>query len=131
MRTHTAFVVISVVLTYGCAQMRSAPDDPAHEEHMKHAGETYSECVTREADKEMKNPVGVEDMAIAAHARCWSEWDAYRTATKDAFSHGSRTRDEIQFATDRTEAHLRQFERDTRRGVIDHIVERTLSKRAP
>ena len=98
---------------------------------MKHAEDTYSECVTREADKEMKNPVRVEDMAIAAHGRCWTEWEAYGAATKSAFSHGARTREEKQFATDRTEAHLRQFERDTRRGVIDHIVERTLSKKAP
>ena len=131
MRILTAFVIAGVVLTSGCAQMRSAPSDPGHEEHMKQAGDAYSECVTREADKEMKNPVGVEDMAMAAHGRCWSEWDAYRAATKDAFAYGARTRDELQFATDRTDAHLRQFERDTRRGVMDHIVERTLRKKAP
>jgi hypothetical protein len=111
--------------------MRSTSDPAGYEAHMKHAAETYSECVTREADREMRNPVSVEDMAIAAHGRCWSEWDTYRAATKDAFSHNARSREEMQFATDRTEAHLRQFERDTRRGVIDHIVERTLSKKAP
>ena len=131
MRNHTAFVFAGVVLMCGCAQMRSAPDSSAHETHMKHAEENYSECVTREADKAMKNPVRVEDMAIAAHGRCWTEWEAYGAATKASFSHGARSREEIQFATDRTEAHLRQFERDTRRGVIDHIVERTLSKKAP
>jgi len=131
MKIHTAFVFAGVVLLCGCAQMRNTPDSSAYEANMRHAEETYSECVTREAEKEMNNPVRVEDMAIAAHGRCWSEWEAYRTATKDAFSHDARSREEIQFATDRTEAHLRQFERDTRRGVIDHIVERTLSKKAP
>src|SRR6266545_4698739 len=114
-------------LLAGCAQMHpvSEPEDEGF--RMKHAAQAYTDCVTREAERNLKNPLGAEDIAVAAHARCWSEWDRYRAATKATFFEEARTPEEMQLAGDKTDAHLRQFERDTRRSVVDHIVERTLS----
>jgi hypothetical protein len=74
----------------------------------------------------MKNPTGAEDIATAAHGRCWTDWSAYRDATNASFSHGARNRDEMQFAHDKAEAHLRQFEREARRAVVDAVVARSL-----
>lgn len=74
----------------------------------------------------MKNPAGAEDIATAAHSRCWTEWQSYGTAVRDNFRRNAATREEIQFAEDRSEGHLRQFEREARRGVMDAVIDRTL-----
>ena len=98
---------------------------------MNRAGERYTACVTAEAEKDVKNPAGVEDIAVAAHARCWTHWDAYREATNSTYRATATTREEKQLAHDRADAHLRQFERETRRSVMDHLVERTFAKTKP
>jgi hypothetical protein len=118
-----------VALATGCASTVDSFETGPYAQRMKTAGESYVTCVYAQAEKDAANPVGVEDIAVAAHGRCWTEWDAYRDATNTAFSAGASTRDEKQFAHDRTDAHLRQFERETRRGVVDRLVERTLTKK--
>jgi hypothetical protein len=118
-----------VVAAAGCAQTPDSGEAGVYAERMKAAGDAYTACVTGEAEKDAMNPAGVEDIAVAAHGRCWSRWDAYRDATSKAYSAGATTRDEKQFAHDRTDAHLRQFERETRRYVMDRMVERALTKK--
>ena len=119
--------ILCGVLAAGCAQIPQ--EDPAYAARMKEAGEAYQACLTREAEKDMKNPAGAEDIATAAHGRCWSAWDRYRQATNENFAHNARSRDEKQFAQDKAEAHLRQYEREARRGVVDTVVERALKPR--
>jgi hypothetical protein len=124
-----ALLAMSVFVLAGCAQTDTRRETDDHGARMKQAGQAYTDCVTRAAERNMQNPLGAEDIAIAAHAQCWTEWDRYRVATRAAFFDGAGTRDELQMAGDKTDAHLRQVERDTRRGLVDYIVERTLSKR--
>lgn len=121
--------LISVLCLFavGCAHpepdgMRSSP----YAARMKEAGDVYLGCVSREAEKDMKNPAGAEDIATAAHGRCWSVWDSYRDATNANFSHNARSSQEMQFSRDRAEGHVRQFEREAHRGVVDTVVERSL-----
>ncbi|HYH44022.1 MAG TPA: hypothetical protein VD867_18790, partial [Burkholderiales bacterium] len=110
----------------GCAQLQPGAESPAYAARMKDAGDAYLACVTRESEKDMKNPTGAEDIANAAHGRCWDAWVAYRDATNASFAHGARTGDEIQFAQDKAEAHLRQFEREARRAIVDAVAARSL-----
>jgi hypothetical protein len=51
----------------------------------------------------------------------------------DELSRRSETRPEAHLASDKGDAHLRQFQLETPRGVIDSVVERTLRSaiRAP
>jgi hypothetical protein len=93
------------------------------------ARESYVGCITAEAEKDASNPAGAEDIAVAAHGRCWARWDAYRQAANTSFASGARTREERQLAHDKADAHLRQFELETRRGVVDGIVQRTLTRK--
>ena len=129
MRTRTALMLgVCALLSCACAQIQVEPEDTAAGQRMAQAGERYTTCVTAEAEKEVGNPAGVEDIAVAAHARCYPAWEAYRTATTAAFSSGADTREEKQLAHDRIDAHLRQFERETRIGVMDRLVQRSLAK---
>jgi hypothetical protein len=131
-REATALLLCAcIAVATGCASTLDSSETGPYAQRMKTAGESYATCVYAEAEKDAASPVGVEDIAVAAHGRCWTEWDAYRDATSTAFSAGASTRDEKQFAHDRTDAHLRQFERETRRGVVDRLVERTLTKKDP
>ena len=91
--------------------------------------ETYVRCINAEAEKDAASPTGAEDIAVAAHARCWGSWDAYRHAAITSFANGARTREERQLAHDKADAHLRQLELETRRGVVDAIVQRTLTRK--
>jgi hypothetical protein len=93
---------------------------------MESRGEHYVACMTKQADTNVKNPAAAEDIAIAAHARCYPAWDAYRAATSASFLHGASTDAEVQLARDRADAHLRQFELETRRMIVDRMVERNL-----
>lgn len=132
MKPAQALFAFGLLVLSGCAQMRATPEADDRDSQMEQAAEAYSACVTREAERSMQNPLGAEDIAIAAHGRCWTEWDAYRDATRTTFFRGARSPGEIQLATDKTEAHLRQFERDTRSDLVNHIVQQTLSrKKAP
>jgi hypothetical protein len=114
---------------FGCAQVPESTSDP-YAARMQQAAGDYSTCLTQEADKDAKNPAGAEDIATAAHGRCWLQWDAYREVTNATFSSGARTREEMQLAHDKADAHLRQFELEARRNVVDRIVQRTLTKKA-
>ena len=115
---------LAALVAGGCAQLQ--PGDAGYAARMNARGDRYIACVTREADTNVKNPAAAEDIAIAAHARCYSAWDAYRTATSTTFLQGARTDAEAQLARDKTDAHLRQFELETRRMIVDRMVERNL-----
>lgn len=90
---------------------------------MRETGERYTACITAEAKKDVKNPARAEDIAIAAHGRCWAQWEAYRTATSVNFTRGTRSPEEPQYARDKSEAHLRQFELEARRSLVDWVVQ--------
>ena len=109
----------------GCAQI-GVGESPIYSGRMKDAGDAYLACMTRESEKDMKNPIGAEDIATAAHGRCWADWVSYRDATNASFAHNARGREEMQFAHDKAEAHLRQFEREARRTVVDAVIARSL-----
>jgi hypothetical protein len=115
----------------GCAQLDPTLETPANAALAKQTGDAYLACLSREAEKEMKNAAGAEDIATAAHGRCWSMWDTHRQAVSASYVGNARTAEEKQFANDRTEAHLRQFEREARRTVVESVVERTLKPTTP
>jgi hypothetical protein len=114
------------LLAAGCAQLQTGAESPAYAARMKEAGDAYLACVTRESEKDMKNPTGAEDIATAAHGRCWGDWETYREATNASYASNARTQEQRQFAHDKAEAHLRQFEREARRAVVDAVVARSL-----
>jgi|SRR5918996_137242 hypothetical protein len=132
MTTRTLLHAICAVALSGCAHTQLDPES-GYAARMKHSGDRYLGCMTAEAEKDMKNPAGAEDIAIAAHARCWTAWDDYRKVTNASFLKGARTPGEQQFARDKAEAHLRQFEREAQRTVVDAVVQRNLRgvNRAP
>jgi hypothetical protein len=115
-----------LTLAAGCAQLDS-PDGAAETPKLAAARESYVQCVTAEAAKEAGTMAGAEDIAVAAQGRCWTRWDAYRVATYTTFAAGAATRDEQQLAHDKADAQLRQIELETRRSVVDRIVQRTLT----
>lgn len=98
---------------------------------MKSASDAYTACAMAEAEKDMINPAGVEDIAVAAHGRCWARWDAYREATNTTYFANAATREEMQLAHDKVDAHLRQFELETRRSLMDRMIEHTLTRKQP
>ena len=115
-----------VAIACGCAQVGPSDSDLAR---VDQARERYVGCVVAEAEKHAANPAGAEDIAVAAQGRCWANWDAYRQATYATFAEGARTPDERQLAHDKADAQLRQVELETRRSVVDRIVERTLTQK--
>ena len=117
-----------LVIVCGCAPLSETEDVDTTPAALSQARERYVACVTAEAEKGASSPAGAEDIAVAAHARCWARWDAYRKATAATFAEGARTPDERQLAADKADAQLRQFELETRRSVVERIVERTLTK---
>jgi hypothetical protein len=98
---------------------------------MQEAGDRYTACITGEAEKDMKNPARAEDIAVAAHGRCWTAWQAYRDATNANFVYGARTAEQRQYGQDRSDAHLRQFESEARRTLVDSIVQRNMPGSKP
>ena len=122
-----ASIAVFAVLACGCAPFGTTGDaDPAP---LVKARDNYVTCVNAEAEKGAANPAGAEDIAVAAHGRCWAAWDAYRQATAASYADSARTREERQLAQDKADAHLRQFEQETRRGIVDGIVQRTFTKK--
>lgn len=113
----------------GCTQLSQSSSANGYAAGMQEAARDYNACVTAEADKEAKNPASAEQIAAAAQARCWSRWDAYREATNATFSSSANSREEMQLAHDKADAHLRQFELETRRSVVDRIVQRSLTQK--
>jgi hypothetical protein len=116
----------STLLVAGCAQLHSPGDSADYAARMNKLGERYVQCVTQETDKAATSAAGAEDIAIAAHGLCYPAWSAYQRATSESFSYGAETPAEVQLAKDKADAHLRQFERETRRRLVDRLVERTL-----
>lgn len=120
------------LLIFACLAMlgacaRTPPgESPAYAARMADAGDRYTACITGEAEKNMKNPARAEDIAVAAHGRCWTAWEAYREAVNSRFMHGARTPGEMQFARDRSEGHLREFEREARRSLMDSVIQRNM-----
>ena len=131
MKNRPLLGLAAAVAAAGCAQLQHADEPAGYAARMNARGERYIACVTREADNNVKNPAGAEDIAIAAHARCWSAWDAYRAATNTSFMQGARTDAEVQLARDKADAHLRQFELETRRMIVDRMVIRNLGGGKP
>jgi len=130
MKPATFLQLACLVTAAGCAQFPGR-ESPEHAARMTGAGDAYLECLTREAEKDAKSPASADDIATAAHGRCWTAWDAYRSATNANFAYNARTADEKQYARDRADAHLREFEREARRVVIDATIERMLKARTP
>ncbi len=124
--TPTRIFPVLCLLAAGCAPLPYDAEGLPSEARMKQAADLYLSCVSREAEKDMKNPADAEDIATAAHGRCWTEWETYGAATRANFRRDALTSGEIQFAADRSEGHLRQFEREARRGIVDTIVTRSL-----
>ena len=114
MNTARLLPFLALVAVAGCVTLEP-PDSEPHAIRMKQAGELYLACMSTEAERNIKNPAGAEDIALAAHGHCWTEWDAYRDATNTSFTHKTKSREERQYARDKVEAHLRQFERESRR----------------
>ena len=117
------------LLAGGCAQTIETEEPRAEPAGIEQARDRYVRCVRAHAEKSATNPAGAEDIAVAAHASCWSDWDAYRQAVNSGYTRDARSREENQLGSDKADAHLRQFELETRRGVVQSIVERTLTKK--
>src|SRR5687768_3184300 len=88
-------------LTTACAPLRPLEETATDAERREKAGAEYTACVTREAEQNMKNPAGAEDIALAAHGRCWPAWEAYREVTRESFLAGARSAGERQLAQDK------------------------------
>ena len=125
MKTRTYSSLACALLAGACAT-QPYPESPEYAARMKEAGDRYTACLSAEAEKDMKNPAGAEDIAVAAHGRCWSEWNAYREATRESFAFGAKSPEQQQFVKDKTDAHLRQYEIEARRTVVDSVVQRSL-----
>jgi len=89
------------------------------------AGNRYLECLDTAADEYMANPAGAEQIAAAAHARCWSEWNVYREDVQADYTARATTPEEMQLARDKADAYLRQFETDAHKAVMTRVVQRT------
>jgi len=126
-RSRLSLAAVAIAAAAGCAPLPS-DESAAYAARMMSRGERYVACMTKEADTNVKNPAGAEDIAIAAHARCYPAWDAYRAATSASFLLGASTGAEVQLARDKADAHLRQFELETRRMIVDRMVERNLRR---
>ena len=124
--TSRIFIVCACAAALAACVSPRPPESPIHAERMKEAGDRYTDCITAEAEKDLKNPARAEDIAVAAHGRCFTQWQAYRAATATSFTHGARNADELQYARDKSEAHLREFEREARRSLMDWIIQQHL-----
>ena len=122
----TSLIACVAFAAAACAPVEPLRESPEYAARMRAAGDAYLACIAGEAEKDMKNPAGAEDIATAAHGRCWSLWEAYRKATAESYSLNARTPEERQLAHDKAGAHLRQFEQDARRGIVDTVAERSL-----
>lgn len=130
MRPRT-LLTLACVVAAGC-QTPLSPETGAYADRMQDTGDQYVACLSAEADKHL-NPAAAEDIALAAHGRCWSAWNEYRDATTASFSLNASSPQEKQLARDKADAQLRQFEIEARQTLIDRIVERTMpgAKRNP
>ena len=119
--------IVALAVASGCASLSET--DATGGAMLQQTRDRYVACIGAEAEKDAASPAGAEDIAVAAHGRCWSSWDAHRKATYAGFAAQARTPEERQLAHDKADAQLRQLEIETRRGVVDRIVQRTLTKK--
>lgn len=126
MRFSLSRSLIIVVLLAGCAAGAPNPESDSRATGMTRAGEEYTRCMSAQLESDATKPVAAEEMAAAAQGRCWAQWQAYGRATREEFMSDARTPAEAQLARDKADAHLRQFELQTRRAVTDSIVQRSL-----
>ena len=125
--SHRAWLSLCcAMLAGGCAQLQTPPEESDYAARMSALGERYLQCLSAEAEKARTTAAGAEEIALAAHGRCWSLWTAYQDATKTSFLYGAETPAEVQLATDKADAHLRQFELESRRELVDRLVQRAL-----
>jgi len=110
-------VALLAVLLASCAQMRELRGNVA--------GNEYLDCLNSAADEYMSSPTGADQIATAAHARCWSEWSAYRERIAHEYTVRARSPEELQLGRDKADAYLRQFEADARKAVMTRVVQRT------
>jgi hypothetical protein len=118
-----AIVLAALALAAGCASFEEAREN-AETAKLRQLREAYAQCVSDEAEKEAGAPARAEDLALAAHGRCWTAWDVYRQATYTTFAAHAKTPDEKQLAHDKADAQLRQAELETRRAVVERIIDR-------
>lgn len=97
-----------------------------HADRMQGAADRYLACLSAEAEKEVTNPASSEEIALRAQGRCWEAWEAYKNATRLSFALGAVTPEEQQLAADKTDAHLRQFDQQARRKIMDAVADRSL-----
>lgn len=100
--------------------LQSSPEEAARVAAVE---QTYLACLTREAAALGGSPVSVDEIANAAHGRCWENWTAYRQVTYETFVGNARTDDERQLARDKAEAQLREFEVAARRTAAQTAIQ--------
>src|SRR5437899_1394261 len=113
-RYSLGFALAVAALAAGCA--------PLSETRANVAGNRYLTCLNSAADGYMTSPAGAEQIATAAHAKCWSEWNAYRDDVQADYTSRATTPEEMQLARDKTDAYLRQFEVEARKAVMTRVV---------
>lgn len=116
--------LLCILAASGCAELPR--QSPEHAARMQQAGEAYTGCLARQANADANSTASAEELALAAHGHCWSAWDAYRESVRSNFFFDVRTPEEKQLANDRSVAHLRAFEDEARRALVDSMIERTL-----
>lgn len=116
--------LLCILVASGCTELPR--QSPEHAARMQQAGDAYAGCLAQHANADVKSTAPAEELALAAHGSCWPAWDAYRESVRSNFFFDARTPEEKQLANDRTVAHLRDFEQEARRGLIDSMIERTL-----
>src|SRR5688572_14643307 len=110
MKPRTILHIACAIAVAGCAQ--TPGQSPVYMARMNEAGDVYVGCMSTEAEKDMASPAAAEDIVTAAHGRCWTQWDSYRKATNESFLANAATAEDKQFALDKAEGHLREFERE-------------------
>lgn len=116
--------LLCILVATGCAELPR--QSPEHAARMQQAGEAYTGCLAQHASERGASTAPPEELALAAHGYCWPAWDAYRESARSNFFFDARTPDEQQLANDRTVAHLRDFEQEARRTLVDSMIERSM-----
>lgn len=116
--------LLCILVASGCAELPR--QSPEHAARMQQAGDAYTGCLAQQANADANRTAPAEEVALAAHGYCWPAWDAYRESVRSNFFFDARTPEEKQLANDRSVAHLRDFEDEARRALVDSMIERTL-----
>lgn len=114
--------LLAATVFAGCASPLPRPETAEDAAVRGARASDYAACLERTARSRHTAPAAVDDIAAAAHGACWSEWTAYREATHRSFARGTDGAAERQWAHDKAEAHLREFEAASRRSTADALV---------